>query len=530
MQQLEILNTRNKLLYVSYIITFACHFITVLLDIYNYRSFYPLYALTFIISIGLLFYLKINPRIIQICLLFGLNIIIVLLIMQSIYIVSGFWLIFFLILVFTYKSVIWNTIFSIIVPFEMILLIFSKYYSNLNVYTEIELFIYSVFITLICIVGITQTLFINSFWSRLEQKNLDKEQKFHSSEGYLRLFFEHANDAIAVFDLSNKIIEVNPAFEKLYGWTREECLGQSIPLILPVNISAASDRCNRLFAGERFTMLETQDMKKDGTYFDAQISLSPIYSGNGEIIAVSVISRDISYIKENERLIVQSEKMKLVGEIAAGVAHEIQNPMTVISGFVQMMNEDKTSPYHDYTHIIQEEIERVGLILEEFLVLSRPQLDTFTEINIGKILTEVLTFYQYEFQQRNIVLTVSNKPKETFIFGNKNQIKQVFINIIKNAIEAIDTDGKIILEICEDAQQGIYIQIKDNGCGIPPHLLEKIFEPFYTTKTKGTGLGMMIIHKIIQDHDGHITITSKVNSGTTISLYFPTIQSKEATH
>ncbi|MER1984556.1 MAG: ATP-binding protein [Solibacillus sp.] len=530
MQPLEILNKRNKLLYVTYIISFLFHFITFLFGIYEYRYYYPWVAITFIMSIGLLFYYKINPRTIQICLLVGLNIVIVLLIMQSIYILSAFWLIFFLLFVFAYKSVFWNTVFSVIVSLEIIWLVFSKYNAFKNVFTETDISIYFVFLILICTIGFTQSLFVKSLWARLEQQTIDKEQALLSREGYLRLFFEHANDAIAVFDLSNKIIEVNPAFEKLYGWTREECIGKSIPLIPPKNIIAANDRFNRLLVGERFTMLETEDMKKDGTYFDAQISLSPIYNTIGEIIAVSVISRDISYIKENEKLILQSEKMKLVGEMAAGVAHEIQNPMTVISGFVQMMNEDQSSPYYDYTLIIQDEIERVGLILEEFLVLSRPQIDTSTEINIGQILTEVSAFFQYEFQQRNIALAVQNKPTGTFIFGNKNQIKQVFINILKNAMEAIDTDGKITLEIYEVKQKSITISIKDTGCGIPPHLLEKIFEPFYTTKTKGTGLGMMIIHKIIQDHGGNIKIRSKANVGTEISLYFPIIQTKEAAH
>lgn len=527
MHQLEILNKRNKLLFFTYIISFACHNLAFLFDIYDYRSYYPLVAISFILVTSLLFYFKVNPRITQICLLFGLNIIIVLLIVQSIYILSVYWLIFFLIFIFSYQSLFWNTIFSIIISFEIIALVTYNFGLFEQPITQSNSAIYLIFLVLICIIGISQAVFIKSMWVRLEQKTIDKEQALLSTEAYLRLFFEHANDAIAVFDLSNKIIEVNPAFEKLYGWTREECIGKWIPLVPPTNISPAENRFERLLDGECFTLLETIDMKKDGTYFDAQISLSPIYNPSGEMIAVSVISRDISYIKENEKLLLQSEKLKLVGEIAAGVAHEIQNPMTVISGFVQMMNEDKSSEYYDYTTIIQTEIERVGLILEEFLVLSRPQIDTSTEINIGDILTEVITFYQYEFQQRGITLSVKNKPEHTLIYGNKNQIKQVFINIIKNALEAIASDGTVTFETCEEDEQ-FYISIKDTGCGIPPHLLEKIFEPFYTTKTKGTGLGMMIINKIIQDHGGKIEIRSNITKGTEVLINFPIVQTKEA--
>ena len=233
---------------------------------------------------------------------------------------------------------------------------------------------------------------------KYEYKNLKKEQELAETEGYLRLFFEHADDAMAVFNLNNQIIKVNTAFEKLYGWTREECIGQSLQLVSPKYVNRAKDYFDRLLKGERFPLIETQDMRKDGTVFDAQISLSPIVNQHGEIIAVSVISRDISHIKENERLIIQSEKLKLAGEIAAGVAHEIRNPMTVISGFVQMMNADEQSPYRRYTELIQSEIERIDLIISEFLVLSRPQVEMFKPINMEKIVKDIADFLTIEMQ------------------------------------------------------------------------------------------------------------------------------------
>lgn len=263
-------------------------------------------------------------------------------------------------------------------------------------------------------------------------------------------------------------------------------------------------------------------MRKDGTFFDAQLSLSPILSPHGEIIGSSVISRDISYIKENENLILQSEKLKLVGELAAGVAHEIRNPMTVISGYVQMMNEDPNSPYYEYTKLIQNETERIELILSEFLVLSKPQANQYAPINLAEALSEVVQFLQYEFQSKAISLNIINEFLNITILGNKNQLKQVFINLFKNAIEAINEDGSITLQVCKSKDgKEIYIQMIDTGCGIPPHVLERIFEPFYTTKTKGTGLGMMIINKIVQDHQGSIQIKSKQHVGTEILLTFP---------
>lgn len=134
----------------------------------------------------------------------------------------------------------------------------------------------------------------------------------------MHLFFQHANDCIAVFSLDNRIIDVNPAFEEVYGWTRAECVGKSIPLVPPENVLEAEQRYASLLEGKSFKLIETQDMRKDGTVFDVEISLSPIYDRTNKMIAVSAISRDISYKKVNEQLLLQSEKLKLAGEIVAG--------------------------------------------------------------------------------------------------------------------------------------------------------------------------------------------------------------------
>ncbi|MER1999584.1 MAG: PAS domain S-box protein [Lysinibacillus sp.] len=245
-------------------------------------------------------------------------------------------------------------------------------------------------ILLICTL---QVVFIRKMWSKQEQSSVDRENEQSSKESYLQLFFQNADDAISVFDLDSKIIDVNPAFEKLYGWTRKESIGRTLPLVPPHNAEAAALRYNRLLQGESVHVLNTQDMRKDGTLIDVQITLSPIYNSHGEMIASSVISRDNTYQKENERLVMQSEKLKVVGEIAAGLAHEIRNPMTVISGFVQMMNADENFPYKAYSELIETEIERINLIISEFLVLSKPQKELSTKFSINEVLNSVLELF-----------------------------------------------------------------------------------------------------------------------------------------
>lgn len=345
-----------------------------------------------------------------------------------------------------------------------------------------------------------------------------------SQEAYLHLFFQHANDCIAVFSLDNRIIDVNPAFEEVYGWTRAECVGKSIPLVPPENVLEAEQRYASLLEGKSFKLIETQDMRKDGTVFDVEISLSPIYDRTNKMIAVSAISRDISYKKVNEQLLLQSEKLKLAGEIAAGVAHEIRNPMAVISGFVQMMSTEKDSTCYAYTEIIQSEIERINLIIGEFLVLSKPHVEQLKVVSIDEVINNISQLFHLEFQKHNITFSMHIVSDNNRILANENQLKQVFINIIKNAIEAIEAhtaNGEIIIYIAKDAEGLNMVTITDNGVGMSEALIKRIYEPFYTTKSTGTGLGMLITNKIIQEHGGTIAIESKINCGTTIKIKLP---------
>lgn len=520
MQQPEILHKRNVFVFYTMSISLSIYIAAMIIGVFEYRHQYVVPAIISIVLLGIFFYLKTPPNIMRIILMIIWNITILFYICYIQHIATFFWLIFSILMFSIYQSIIVNITVVLIGCLQIAIIYFFIFdiTQSLQYVTQVPLF----FLLLFCTISIMQTIFVLQTWGKYEYKNLKKEWELTSTEAYLRLFFEHADDAMAVFDLNNKIINVNPAFEKLYGWTREECIGNSLQLVPIQNVKVAKDRFDRLLRGERFPLLETQDMKKDGTVFDAQISLSPILNHHDEMIAVSVISRDISYIKENERLIVQSEKLKLAGEIAAGVAHEIRNPMTVISGFVQMMNADEQSPYKRYTELIQSEIERIDLIISEFLVLSRPQAEMFKPINMEKIVKDIADFFTIELQNRHIDFSLQLNHHYTMINGNENQIKQVFINLIKNAIEAIDRDGKIHLELNHHNDR-LFISIKDTGIGIPPHVLDKIFEPFYTTKSKGTGLGMMITNKIIQEHKGTINVRSEENVGTEVLISFPTI-------
>ena len=507
---------KNQLILICYFIIYILYLVAAVTTILPYNHYYAISSGLFFALIYLLINANVSQKIIQAFIIICLNVLILLLIYKTIYILNIYWLIFYIILVGFYQSLKIIVATSIVVSIEIFFIGITHY--KLSLHYENDYYILISLTIAMLLVGIVQTSFMQ-YKAKVDKKLMEVEiQNNLSKQAYLQLFFEYTNDAIAVFDLNNKVIEVNPAFEKLYGWTKEECIGNSLPLVPPKRMGEAIERFQKLLQGESF-IIESEEMKKDGTIFNAQISLSPIFSRDGKVFGVSFISRDISYRKEHERLQMQSEKLRLAGEIAAGVAHEIRNPMTVISSFVQMMQADENSPYKSYVEIVQDEIERIDLIISEFLVLSKPQIKDKEWVNLIEIIRNISAFYQLEFQAKSIHFEFIYSIDEAYIYGNKNQLKQVFINLIKNSMEAIDHNGAI--KIALSKQESSYlITIQDNGCGISDEILNRIFEPFYTTKTKGTGLGMMITSKIVQDHFGSIKVFSKENVGTDVHIQF----------
>lgn len=484
----------------------------------------PYFIFIYCTFIIILFYLKKDETLISIFLTIGLN---------------GYGLIFnlqteefthrliiFILLLFLialYQSFWLNFVMMIITSMEFFFLLRFHYKNFSHYYNQSDITIFFVVISFFSITAIIQKFYIHGKWKKIQHEANTKEQERSSKEGYLKLFFKYAKDSIAVFDLNNRIIEVNPAFEELYGWKRSECIGKTIWMVPFENLDRVNERIQGLYNGESYHLLETQDMKKDGTIFDAEITLSPIYDTNGKIIATSVITRDISYKKETEQMRIQSEKLKTAGEIAAGVAHEIRNPLTVISGFVHMMKEGQNSPYTYYTNLIDSEIDRINLIVSEFLALSKPYSVKPVDFKIDTVLIDILTLYKPELQSRNIALYMEWMTKELVVKGDPNRVKQVLINLIKNAVEAIQSGGEIIVTVDKTTDHFCSISVKDTGLGMEKDVVDHIFEPFYTTKPEGTGLGMIIIKKIIQEHKGYIEINSSYGKGTEIKFYLPLV-------
>lgn len=229
-------------------------------------------------------------------------------------------------------------------------------------------------------------------------------------------------------------------------------------------------------------------------------------------------------LSESREYLQQSEKLSVVGELAAGIAHEIRNPLTSLKGFTQLL-ENKFPTESDYVGIMISEIDRINTIVGELLLLAKPSKVDFAPVHIDNVLDDVCTLMSAQTNLHGILIQREYMAnlKDVKINAVETKLKQVFINIIKNAIEAMDKGGTITIET-ELLDDNIMIVFKDNGTGIPPHILKVLGKPFFTTKEKGTGLGLMVSHSIIESHKGFLKIDSEDGIGTTVEIILPIIK------
>jgi signal transduction histidine kinase len=211
-----------------------------------------------------------------------------------------------------------------------------------------------------------------------------------------------------------------------------------------------------------------------------------------------------------------------VGEAAAYVSHEIKNPLMVIGGLAQQVSRRLASELElqEKLNIIRGEVRRLETFLGDLRDFTRPALPTKERIDLNRIIHEVHTLMDGEAQKRHISISEYLDPKLPILEADPGQMKQVLLNLIKNSLEAVDSGGEITLKTGADGQY-VWFSVADTGCGMPPEVLEKIFNPFFTTKEKGTGLGLAVIHKIILDHHGTVGVESEPDKGTTFHVRLP---------
>jgi PAS domain S-box-containing protein len=248
----------------------------------------------------------------------------------------------------------------------------------------------------------------------------------------------------------------------------------------------------------------------------------PLFYSDERRKGLVIIGRDITELKRTEELLRKSEKLSVVGQLAAGIAHEIRNPLTSVKGFIQFMREGNHK--NEYFHTILAELDRIEFIVNELVMLAKPQLTNVKPSKLPPLLHQVIALVQTEAVINNVQIVTEFESPLPMIPCDENQIKQVFINLVKNSIEAMPGGGQITVQL-KQQRDAVLIRIIDQGHGISEERIQKLGEPFYSTKEKGTGLGLMTSYKIVQNHHGNMQIQSQKDVGTTVEVCLPVRES-----
>lgn len=341
-----------------------------------------------------------------------------------------------------------------------------------------------------------------------------------------QLILDSVAEGIYGIDLNAKVIFWNKAAEELTGYAITDFehhnlhdlihhtspTGQHVPLCdCPVY--------HALNSGESLFVKDDIFWRKDGTSFPVEYTIKPMKE-KGKHIGTVITFRDMTEQKQTEAMLQQWEKLSMVGQMAASIAHEIRNPMTSLKGFIKLMR--STQDFKErYFKIIDDEFDRVESIITEMLMFSKPQSSYYEHKDINELILQVTMLMEPQAIIKNISIVTELEPSPVLIYCIENQLKQVFINLIKNAIESMENGGIIHISATPE-KDNVVIQVKDEGSGISDDVLSKLGEPFYSTKDKGTGLGIMVTNNIIKNnHDGSIKVESTINKGSTFTITLP---------
>jgi PAS domain S-box-containing protein len=321
------------------------------------------------------------------------------------------------------------------------------------------------------------------------------------------------------------MVYVNPGFEKVSGYSSDELIGKN-PKIL-----RSGKHSNEFWAGVwkhiasgKVWVGRIENWRKDKSPFFTELVISPIVDSHGKIAGYLGAHRDITEQIILEQQLVRSQRMESIGTLAAGIAHEVGNPLTAISSLVQVIQRTSKDEFaKEKLELINSQVNRIARIIRELVDFSRPSTHVVKPTNINRVVKEALNIVQYGKKVKDITFALELNERLPEISAVPDQIVQVFINILMNAVDSLDGRHGSISVHSRKNEHSIEVIVRDTGKGIEQAALEKIFEPFYTTKTtgQGTGLGLWVSYGIVKSFGGDIFVESIPEKGSTFTVSFP---------
>ncbi|PGM59674.1 PAS domain-containing sensor histidine kinase [Bacillus cereus] len=346
-----------------------------------------------------------------------------------------------------------------------------------------------------------------------KRKRMEEKLKQTSTE--LELIFKAIPDFYFLSELDGTIRDCKVNSISKFYVPIEEFIGKKFQEILPVPIIKQFEKAINQIKTSSAPVLIDYSLQLDDEIYYFEARLLPLFEDK-----LMIIVRDITERTITTELLKKSDTLKAVGHLAAGVAHKVRNPLTVIKGFMQLLQQE-VGEDKEYLSLILSEISNIETVLQEFLSIAKPNAAVFEPTNLCTILDNVVDLISTQAIMKNIRIALNMDVENLLVECCEIQLKQVFYSILQNSIEAIPNGQEIIISVKKHNSTEVKISILDKGVGIPSERIKRLGEPFYSTKEKGTGVGLMMSYRIIESHGGKISIKSQVGKGTTVTLFFP---------
>lgn len=384
--------------------------------------------------------------------------------------------------------------------------------------------------------ALKQKKMVTKISSSLEE--IERLKSFYES------IIQNLRSGMITVDKFMKISGLNRAAEVILGFDRDELIGTMVDDLF--DAEDRQERCVFLDSADDMdacmgTVTEVTMRKKNHETFPAEVCFSVITDTNNSVEGLSCIFRDISARKVLENELARIDKLASLGELAAGVAHEIKNPLAGIAGALQVLSRsfDQESPHQFIFNEVQSQVWRLDNFINDLLQFARPGQTSFSEIDLAGIIDKALFLTVTQINGKEIKVSQDLADDLPLIEGDESQLQQVFLNIIINAVDAMETGGSLIIGTewlppspvdgavkcqkpgCGGSDGRVAITFRDDGKGIEPESMETIFNPFHTTKSNGTGLGLSISHRIMEQHGGTIDVDSRIGIGSSFIVYMP---------
>ena len=363
------------------------------------------------------------------------------------------------------------------------------------------------------------------------QENLVVKRTLRNMKDYTTKLLETMDSGVISVDERNIVKTFNKKSEEIFQLKRNEVIGKIAGNVLPITIDNQSIYQLGLQKKKKIES-EVEIYTNSKTKKILEVNSSLLSGEKGQNAGMVILIRDISRIKDLAEEINRNKRLASLGKLSSGIAHEIRNPLSSIRGLAQFLSQsfDKEDVRRTDLNIILKEVDRLNQLINQMLDFSRPKKLALSHFSIQEMVTELIHLLQLGKSEKNITFKFHTNIRNQFIDADRNKLKQAMINIILNSIQAIEKKGQIIisldLKIIDDKEM-IQIMIKDDGTGVDSSDLPHIFDPFFTNKDKGYGLGLSIAYSIVEMHQGTVKIDSEKGKGTIVRIFLPEGRQKE---